>query len=119
MPRVTLVLSGGPGFPSGSANHRYEMDVALDAANQLDGAAWFADPRPWPARRFHPDEPMRAGDVQYDPETGWSLRFSAVGAADTELSEPIVSAGILRPGEYLTLRAEDGRDYAYRVVSVV
>ena len=118
MTTVTLVLAGGPGFPAGSADHRYEMEVTLDAASQLDAKAWHEDPRPWPVRRFRPGEPIRPGDVQHDPETGWSLRFDPVGEAGTELTEPIVSAGTLRPGEYATIRAEDGRDFAYRVVSV-
>ena len=117
MPTVTLVLSAGPGFPAGSEGHRYELDVALDAAGHLDVAAWHADPNPWPARRFRPGAPMRTGDVQHDAETGWSLRFDST-AECPELTEPLVSAGVLRPGEYLTLRDEDGRDYAYRVVSV-
>jgi hypothetical protein len=120
MPRVILVLSAGPGFPAGSADHRYEIEARLDAAGQLDADAWHHDPQPWPARRFRPGEPMRRGDVQHDPETGWSLRFDPADAAPdaVELTEPIVSAGVLRPGEHVTLRAEDGREFSYRVVGV-
>jgi hypothetical protein len=119
MPRVTLVLAAGPGFPAGSADHRYEIEARLDAGGQLDAEAWRQDPNPWPARRFRPGEPMRTGDVQHDPETGWSLRFDPCDGPDAvELTEPIVSAGVLRPGEHVTLRAEDGREFGYRVVGV-
>lgn len=118
MPTVILVLAGGPGFPGGSAAHRYEIEVTLDAAGHLDAEAWRQDPKPWAARRFRPDGPARQGDVQHDPETGWSLRFEPDGAASTELTEPIVSAGVVRPGEYVTLRAEDERDFSYRVVGL-
>jgi hypothetical protein len=118
MPTVTLVLAAGPGFPAGSADHRYELEVALDAAGHLDPAAWRQDPRPWPARRFRPGEPLRTGDVQHDAETGWSLRFDPAGGQE-ELTEPVIGAGSLRPGEYVTIRAaDDGRDYGYRVVSL-
>jgi len=117
MPMVTLVLAGGPGFPAGSADHRVELEVQLDTAGHLDAAAWHADPKPWPVRRFLPGRPMREGDVQLDAETGWSLRLAASGEQPEE-SEPLVSAGVLRPGEYVTLRAVDGRDYAWRVVGV-
>jgi hypothetical protein len=117
MPTVTLVLAGGPGFPNGSADHRYEIDVALDSTGQLDLAAWQADPEPWPVRRFMLGEAMRSGDVQHDAETGWSLRLDP-SDDNPEQTEPLVSAGVLRPGEHLTLRAPDGRDYAWRVVSV-
>ncbi|MBY0332120.1 MAG: hypothetical protein K2X49_15785 [Acetobacteraceae bacterium] len=117
MPRVTLVLAGGPGFPGGSEAHRYEMEAALDANGGLDVAAWHEDPRPWPARRYRPGGQVRTGDVQHDAETGWSLRFDSTPEA-RELTEPLISAGVLRPGEYVTLRDEDGRDYSYRVVGV-
>jgi hypothetical protein len=117
MPTVTLVLAAGPGFPGGSEDHRYELEAVLDANGQLNPAAWHADPQPWPARRFRPGEAPRSGDVQHDAETGWSLRFDSTAEA-RELSEPLVSAGVLRPGEYVTLRDENGRDYSYRVVNL-
>lgn len=117
MPRVTLVLAAGPGFPSGSEDHRYEFDAALDAQGQIDDAAWRADPAAWTALRLRPGEPPRRGDVQHDTETGWSLRFDST-ADGRELSEPLLTAGPIRPGEYVTLRAEDGRDFSYRVVNI-
>lgn len=121
MPRVTLVLAGGPGFPQGSTEHRYEMDVALDAAGNLDPDAWLADPDPWPARRVWPREPEWTGDVQHDPVTGWSLRFFPVPgeAGDAPPHDVIRAAGKVRPGEYLTIREPDGREYSFRVVSVI
>lgn len=117
MPRVTLVLAAGPGFPNGSEDHRYEFDAVLDAHGQLDDAAWRADPAAWAALRERPGEPPRPGDVQHDAETGWSLRFDSTETG-RELSEPLLVTGPLRPGEYVTLRAEDGRDVSYRVVNI-
>ena len=68
--------------------------------------------------RRRPGEPLRTGDVQHDAETGWSLRFDPAGGQE-ELTEPVIGAGSLRPGEYVTIRAaDDGRDYGYRVVSL-
>jgi hypothetical protein len=117
MPTVILVLAGGPGVPDGSAEHRFEFEAALDAAGQLDAEAWQVDPRPWALRRFRPGAPVRHGDVQHDAETGWSLRVQA-DAEGGEETEPLIGAGALRPGAHVTLRAADGRDYAWRVVSV-
>jgi len=117
MARVILVLATGPGFPSGSPDHRYEMEVALDAAGRLDAAAWRADPAPWPVLRFRPGAPPRRGDVQYDEETGWSLRFPPEETRP-ERVEALISPGMLRPGEYLTVRVADGVDYGYRIVSI-
>jgi hypothetical protein len=124
MPTVTLVLATGPGFPQGSTEHRYEIDVVLDPAGNLDDAAWLAEPAPWPARRVWPQEPERFGDVQHDPASGWSLRFfPAPGQAGEEAGDAplhgVMRAPVpLRPGEYLTIREPDGREYSFRVVSV-
>jgi hypothetical protein len=124
MPTVTLVLANGRGFPAGSADHRYEMEVTLDAGGRLDPAAWYADPAPWPARRFRPGEPQLDGEVQLDEETGWSLHFRRPATPQDgsggvgEVTEPVVHAGVLRPGEYVTLRTDRDEDYSYRVVSV-
>ncbi|WP_135467666.1 hypothetical protein [Crenalkalicoccus roseus] len=117
MPRITLVLASGPGFPAGSAEHRYELEATLDAGGHLDAAAWQADPQPWPARRLRPGEAPREGDVQHDPETGWSLRFPP-DEAGAELTEALLSPGVLRPGEYVTICTPGGVEYGYRVVSV-
>ncbi|MBX6747281.1 MAG: hypothetical protein IRY87_35065 [Acetobacteraceae bacterium] len=119
MPTVTLVMAAGPGFPGGSPAHRYELDVALDAAGHLDARAWQTDPRPWVARRYWPGEPMLSGEVLYDPDTGWSMRFSprADDAGDAPLHEVIRGPALMRPGDYLTIREPDGAEYSYRIVS--
>jgi hypothetical protein len=120
MPLVTLVMANGPGFPQGSADHRYELAVTLTPGGHLDPAAWRADPSPWQATRSWAGSPPRPGDVQWDDETGWSLRFvPATGEdVDTPPHALIRNAGRLRPGEYVTIREPDGTEYGYRVVSV-
>ena len=118
---VTLVLAGGPGFPEGSPERRYEITVALTPGGHLDPQAWFADPDPWPARRSWPGSPSRDGDVQYDADTeSWSVRLSPDpgDSADTPLHAQIRNAAQLRPGEYVTIREPDGVEYSYRVVAV-
>lgn len=119
MPLVTLVMANGPGFPQGSADHRYELSVRLTPGGQLDAAAWQADPNTWPATRYRPGEAPRGGDVQWDDETGWSLRFFAAsgGAIDAPLQALIRNAGQLRPGEYLTIQESEGPACSWRVVS--
>ena len=120
MPMVTLVMANGPGFPLGSADHRYELTVALTPGGQLDAMAWLADPNPWPMMRYRPGEAPRPGDVQWDEETGWFLRIYAAGSAtpDAPLHALIRNPGQLRPGEYVTIREPDGSEYAWRVVGV-
>jgi hypothetical protein len=124
MTMLTLVLANGRGFPAGSADHRYEVEVALDAAGHIDLEAWRAAPAPWPVRRFRPGEPQRTGELRWDGETGgWSLHFPPPGGeegpgASAEVTEPMLHAGVLRPGEHVTVQDETGADYSYRIVSM-
>jgi hypothetical protein len=121
MPMVTLVVAAGPGFPQGSPNHRYEIEVALTPGGHLDAEAWAAAVAPWPARRIWPGGPAREGDVQFDTDTeSWSIRLSpgAGAVSDAPLHAVIHNAGQLRPGEYVTIREPDGTEFSYRVVSV-
>ncbi len=117
---VTLVLASGPGFPDGSADHRYEVELALDAGGHPDAAAWAADPAPWRARRLWPGSAVLEGDVQHDPDTGWSVTFFGADAdrPDAPLHGLIRSIAQVRPGEYVTIREPDGVEYSYRVVSL-
>jgi hypothetical protein len=117
---VTLALAAGPGFPQGSPEHRYEIDLALDAGGHPDAAAWVADPAPWRARRTTPGAEPVAGDVQHDPDHGWSIRFFGAAAEGPDAPETRFDCGAepVRPGEHVTVTEPDGAAFVYRVVAV-
>lgn len=118
--RVTLALAAGPGFPEGSAGHRYEIDLALDPAGRPDAAAWASDPEPWRARLVTPGAAPVQGDVQHDPDHGWSIRFFGAAAEGPDAPETRFDWGTepVRPGEHVTVVRPDGAEFAYRVVGV-
>ncbi|WP_431283147.1 hypothetical protein ACQW02_27740 [Humitalea sp. 24SJ18S-53] len=121
MPTVTLVLVSGAHYPEGSPEHRYELDLILDRDARPDAAAWAADEAPWRARRFRPGDPMQQGDIQYDEDDGWTLRFFGAeqdGPDDTPLAASLFHEGPWRPGEIVTLRGRGGRESAWRIVAV-
>ena len=116
---VTLAMAPGPGFPEGSPEHRYVLCLALDGDARPDAAAWTADTDPWPAMRIRPGETDMRGDVQHDPDSGWSLRFfnQADDRSDAPTTGLIVHEG-LRPGAYLSVNEPEGEARAFRVVGV-
>ncbi|MBW6401532.1 hypothetical protein KPL78_27015 [Roseomonas sp. HJA6] len=120
MARVLLALAAGPGFPEGSPEHRYEIELMLDAAGRPDGRAWAADPTPWRAQRIVPDAPPTQGDVQHDPDHGWTIRFYGATPESPDAPESSLEFGAepVRPGEYVTVTEPDGQAYAYRVVGI-
>ncbi|CAH0223738.1 hypothetical protein [Roseomonas sp. CECT 9278] len=117
---ITLVLAAGPGSADGHPARRYEIDLALDAAGRPDAAAWAADPRPWRARRIDPGAEPLQGDVQHDPDHGWSIRFFGTASEGPDAPETHFDCGPdpVRPGEYATVVEPDGAAFSYRVVAV-
>lgn len=115
-----MALAAGPGFPEGSAGHRYEIELALDPAGRPDGGAWTAEPEPWRARRIAPGVEPVSGDVQFDPDNGWSIRFYGAAADSPDAPETRFDSGAepVRPGEYMTVTEPDGAVFTYRVVGV-
>ncbi len=120
MRKVTMVLASGPGFPEGSPERRYDLEVSLEAGGVLDPARWQSDPEPWRATRLWPGEAPRRGDVQWDDDTGWWVRFfpGEDSAPDAPVHGVLRPAGSLRPGDYVTIVEPDGQEYGYRIVSV-
>lgn len=115
-----LALTAGAGFPDGNPGHRYEIELALDAGGRPDAAAWAADPVPWRARRIVPGADAEPGDVQHDPDHGWSIRFFGRAADGPDAPETHFQCGPdpLRPGDYVTVTEPDGIEFVYRVVGV-
>ncbi|GGJ38907.1 hypothetical protein GCM10011320_53160 [Neoroseomonas lacus] len=120
MVTVLLALAAGPGFPEGSPDHRYEITLVLDAAGRPDGQAWAEDPAPWRARRIVPGAAPVEGDVQFEPDHGWSIRFFDAAAEGPDAPETGFDVGPdpMRPGEYVTVTEPGGTAFTYRVVGV-
>jgi len=117
---VTLALAAGPGFAEGSPDHRYEIELALDATGRPDAAAWAATAEPWRARRIRPDAAPLRGDVRHDPDHGWSIRFFEAAADGPDAPEARFDCGPdpVRPGEHVTVTEPDGTGFDYRVVGI-
>jgi hypothetical protein len=112
MPRVVMLLAMGPGRPRGDTADRLELELALTRQGQLDEQAWDPD-APWPMLRTLPDGRTLSGSV-IRVGGGWALR------SDRHEDEPLwdLSGRLFRPGEYVTLRAPDGRVMVFRVVGI-
>jgi hypothetical protein len=106
MARVTLLAE-----QEGEVAERLELRLRLTPDGRI--AAAPLDGENWEVAWTGPDGEARAGElVQID--TGWALRH------DQGDDDPVwpLQAGVLRPGESVTLREPDGGQTEFRVVSV-
>ena len=117
--RIRLNLARSKEFPQGSSKHGYEFVAPLDAAGHIDVEAWRKHREHCRVRRFWEGEDDQIGRLEhkaggprgrwvfdYDPRTG--RRRSRL-----PLRKPCVP-----PGEYVSIRGEDGEMHTFQVMSV-
>lgn len=119
--RIRLNLARSPEFPEGSARHGYEFVAPLGTDGHIDVEAWKKERQHCRARRFAAGEDDEIGFLVHKPggpEHGrWVFDYNPKRADDDE-SGYRFGAHAFRPGEYVSIRDEDGNTHTYRVVSV-
>jgi hypothetical protein len=110
MAKITM-LAERPGPDGGiGAAERIELTLRLTPEGRIDMAQEAA---PWPLAWTGPDGAARRGEL-VRIESGWALR------REQGDDDPLwrLQAGVLRPGETVTLCEPDGAQAEYRVVAV-
>ena len=111
--RVMMVLAQGPGRPKGDLDDRMILHVVLATSAHLDAVEWSAGDQPWRTRRERSGHPVRSGELVKIDE-GWALR--ELGSEDEPLYR--LAAGVVRPGEMVSVGRLDGDVMIYRIVAV-
>ncbi len=119
--RIRLNLARSKEFPQGSARHGYEFVAPLDANSHIDVEQWKRDRAHCRVRRFWQGDEDQVGLVVHKPggpEHGrWVFDYDQTAEEDDE-SGYRFGAHAFRPGEYVSIRDEDGEMHTFQVVSV-
>jgi hypothetical protein len=119
--RIRLNLARSKEFPRGSPRHGYEFVAPLDANSHIDVEQWKRDRAHCRVRRFWEGEEDQVGLVVHKPggpEHGrWVFDYDQTAEEDDE-SGYRFGAHAFRPGEYVSIRDEDGEMHTFQVVSV-
>lgn len=118
---VRLELARDADFPEGSRRHGYEFAAPLDADGHIDAVHWKSERQRCTVRRFWGDEPDEQGHLVHlggREGGGWAFHYDIAG--DPNLDEPgyRFSSHAFRPGEYVSIREQDGRLRTFRIVAV-
>ena len=118
--RVRLELARSKEFPTGSKERGYEFVAPLDANGHIDVDLWRQHRSHCRVRRFW------AGDEEFGllvhksggKEHGrWIFDYNEAAADDDEAGYRFAAHAFL-PGEYVSIRDEDGDMHTFQVVSV-
>jgi hypothetical protein len=122
--RIRLNLARSREFPAGSDRHGYEFVAPLDANGHIDPAQWQQHRENCGVRRFWNGNEEH-GRLLHKPggaEHGrWVFDYAGTAAQNEDEEEEAgyrFASHAFRPGEYVSIRGEDGELHTFQVVSV-
>jgi hypothetical protein len=118
--RVTLNAARSKAFPDGSIRHGYSFVAPLTDEGKIDAEAWKSHRGECFVRRFWGDEPEMRGLLVHRPggHKGSSWVFELGKDLDEEEPGFRFADHAFKPGEYVSLREQDGDLVTFRVISV-
>ena len=119
--RIRLNLARSKEFPQGSGRHGYEFVAPLKTDGHIDEAQWKKDRAHCRVRRFWDGEGDQVGFLVHKPggpdHARWVFDYDQ-SAEDDDESGYRFGAHVFRPGEYVSIRDEDGAMHTFQVASV-
>ena len=118
--RIRLNLSRSKAFPAGSERHGYEFVAPLDANGHIDPVLWRKHREHCGVRRFWEGE-EEIGRLVHKPggpeHARWVFDYDETAEDDDEAGYRF-GAHAFAPGEYVSIRDEDGEMHTFQVVTV-
>jgi hypothetical protein len=119
--RIRLNLARSKEFPQGSPRHGYEFVAPLDAKAHIDVELWRQHRENCRVRRFWEGQVDEIGFLVHKPggaeHARWVFDYDR-SAEDDDESGYRFGAHAFRPGEYVSIRNEDGEMHTYIVASI-
>jgi hypothetical protein len=122
--RVRLELARAPDFPDGSRDHGYDLIIPIDQDGHVSASGWKMDRDHCRVRRFWGREAEMIGHIVHKPGgTGgiWAFHYD-IRAAKQALHDETgfhFETRLFKPGEYVSIREQDGELLTFRVQAVV
>ncbi|MDR3495433.1 MAG: hypothetical protein P4L82_12610 [Ancalomicrobiaceae bacterium] len=114
--KIRLTLARTKEFPDGSTLRGYEFKAPLDANGHIDADAWKQSRHLCRVRRFW-DGNDETGLLLHRPGGSWAFVYDIAGGDDPEAGYRFGAHAFL-PGEYVSIRDDDGVLNTFQVASV-
>ncbi|WP_434053402.1 MAG: hypothetical protein RDA78_00395 [Roseibium sp.] len=116
--KIRLNLARTRDFPQGSARHGYEFTAPLDETGHIDAKLWKKERDHCRVRRFWGTEEEEIGHLIHRPGGSWAFHYDIDGDDDDEAGYRF-GAHAFNPGEYVSIKDEDGDMHTFQVVTVL
>jgi len=118
--RIRMNLARSKAFPLGSARHGYEFVAPLRPDGHIDAELWHKHRDRCRVRRFW-GEDEEIGRLVHKPggkeHARWVFDYDQTAETDDEAGYRF-GAHAFEPGEYVSIRDEDGELHTFQVVTV-
>jgi hypothetical protein len=118
---IRLALARSKEFPNGSARHGYDLVAPLDKNGHIDPELWRKHREACRVRRFWEDEEDIVGHLVHKPggaeHARWTFEYGDGADADEEAGFRF-GVHTFSPGEYVSIKDEDGELHTFVVTSV-
>jgi hypothetical protein len=119
--RIVLHLARSKEHPDGSALHGYDIVAPLAGDGRLDVEAWKEARARCRVRRFWAGEADEIGHLIHRPGgkggATWAFDYDPAGTDDDEAGYRF-GDHVFQPGEYVSIRDEDGVMHTFKVSDV-
>ncbi len=114
---IRLNLARTKDFPQGSDRHGYRFTAPLDAEGHLNAEGWKKHRDVCRVVRFWAGEEDDVGHLVHRPGGSWGFTYDIDGDEGDESGFKLSSHQFV-PGEYLSIRDDDGELHTFTVVTV-
>ena len=114
---IRLNLARTPEFPDGSERHYYRFTAPLDADGHLDPEGWRRNREKCRVVRNWGGEEEDVGHLVHRQGGSWGFHYDIDGDEGDESGFKL-STHRFAPGEYVSIRDEDGDMQTFRVVTI-
>lgn len=116
--RVRLELARDHDFPNGAHDRGYDFIAPLDDSGHIVAEGWRALRDRCRVRRFWADEQDEVGHIVHKPGGAWAFHYDIHGDPDHDETGFKLDRHKFAPGEYISLREQDGKLRTFIVKSV-
>jgi len=117
MKQIRMELARDPDFPQGSRLHGYSLVAPLDNMDRIDAAEWKANREKCRVTRFWGSDEHEIGHLVRKPGGAWAFHYDIHGNEDDDETGYRFGDERFRPGEYVSIREQDGEMRTFRVVT--
>lgn len=117
--RVRLDLARCHDHPNGSHEHGYDFIAPIDSDGHISSEAWHLVRDRCRVRRFWLDAPDEVGHLVHKRGGAWAFHYDIRGDAAHDEAGFHFETHKFAPGEYVSIKEQDGELRAFFVKSVV